>query len=281
MRRMAEGKRSAKEEGGEQMTPAISMLLPARARPTNLRTSVASLFRLAADPSCVEVLLRLDDDDPHLADELRILGEMRREFDLSADRIVAWTGPRLGYPKMHHYYNGLAERARGDWLFIWNDDIDMVSAGWDRLLLDAPLFSVQFPRRDIAKTTDYTLPVVGRPWYSALGHLSMNAYCDAWISDVSAFAGTSIVRDDIEFVHHRLDDDTLRAQANGNTEWAKFTADEQRAMRRADLAKIVNAPGHAARFNGWNTETVYHEVDYINLAAKEYRAYSVVLKGRK
>lgn len=257
------------------MSETISMLLPARGRPKNLKESIDSVFDLAALPGRVEVLVRLDDCDPCLQDELEILGKYPRES------VRVFQGKRLGYSRMHEYYNKLAELATGDWLFLWNDDITMRSSYWDQLLCNAPLFSVQFPRRDIVATTDYTLPVVGRPVYDALGHLSVNAFCDAWISDYSAFAGTSIIRDDIVFHHYRLNDATLNEQADGGKEWHKFTSDDQMKMRRADMDAVIAAPGHAERFSGWDTECTYHvNVDYIKLAAGEMRARAYVLKGR-
>lgn len=257
------------------MTPSISMLLPARGRPENLRASVASVFDLAADPDRVEVLIRLDDDDRHIAAELRAL----RDLGGMGTRILVETGARLGYAQMHGYYNGLAARALGEWLYLWNDDIEGLTPRWDDLLRDAPPFSVQWPRRDITTTTDFTLPVLGRPVYDAIGHVSVNAYCDAWIADCSGYAGASIIRDDIAFVHHRLNDETLVQQQDGNVEWSKFSAEEQLALRRADRDAILGAPGYGSRFDGWRTEARYLTLDYLNLEPdRRPRAY--VLLGR-
>jgi len=260
------------------MSNSISVLLPARGRPDHLRESVASCFELATDPDNVEVLIRLDDDDPHLDSELRIL----RHFGASK-RIVVFTGYRLGYQNMHEMYGGLALHSEGDWLVNWNDDMQFITQGWDALLREAPPFSIQFPRRDTTQTTDYTVPVTGRSIFIALGHLSKNAYCDAWISDFSAFAGTSVIRDDIVFRHQRLDDQTLKDQGLvGGKEWAKFTTDEQKTLRRADMEKIMASPEWTNRFKGWEIEQVDHVgVDYINLAAGERKAGAVRLKGRK
>ncbi len=255
------------------MTPKISMLLPARGRPANLKLSVESVFDLAAKPDEIEVLVRLDDDDPYLAKEVEILRVW------SVRHVSLYTGARLGYHRMHDYYNRLAQEAVGDWLFFWNDDIELRTQDWDRLLHEAPLFSVQFPRRDTVKHADPTIPVVGRPIYEAVGRLSGNAYCDAWVSDISGYAGTSINRDDIVFHHHRLNDATMAEQNDGGKEWARF--DTQKAERRVEMDKIVAAPGYAGRYDGWNTAVEYHPVDYINLAAGEVKAYTTILKGRK
>ena len=257
------------------------MLLPARGRPANLRTSVQSCYDLAADPDSVEVLVRLDDDDPHLREELTILGGFGNR------EVLVGVGPRLGYQKMHIYYDGLAADSRGDWVFFWNDDTDMLTRGWDDLTRECPLYTVQFPRRDItplADHTDYTFPVLGRPLFDALGgKMSRNPYCDAWLSNVSGFAGTSVVRPDIVFHHNRLDDATMREQSGASSAWQAFlSAEEQGRLRNADMETIMASPLWARRFDGWEIERIEHVgVDYINLTSGERRAGAHRLLGRK
>lgn len=256
------------------------MLLPARGRPRNLRTSVQSLYDLADDPDSVEVLVRLDDDDPHLQEELTILG------GFGAREVFVGVGPRLGYQKMHVYFDQLAAQARGEWIFFWNDDTDMLTQGWDALTRECPIYSVQFPRRDTVSCpphSDYTFPVLGRPVFEALGgNMSANPYCDAWLSDVSGFAGTSVVRPDVVFHHHRLNDQTLADQAGAGKDWHQFSAEQQKSMRIEAMQKIMAHPAWATRFDGWDVEPFEHiGVDYINLLAGERRAGAYLLRGRK
>lgn len=243
------------------MSTQISVLLPARARPANLRTSIDSLFDLARTPDAVEVLVRLDSCDPCLREELAILQARK-------GAVFVGVGPRLGYANMHVYYDQLAIDAGGEWIFVWNDDTDMLTSHWDELLCDCPLYSIQWPRRDTIPTakpyesydgplyTDYTFPVLGRPVLEALGgHLSDNPYCDAWLSDVSGFAGTSIVRPDIVFHHHRLNDATLLDQRVAHDAWKEFFKSAERGSRIAAVHKIMQHPNWLARFHGWNVES--------------------------
>lgn len=257
------------------MSTGVSMLLPARGRPDHLAASVGSLFALAKSPDEVEVLARLDDDDPDLEREVQVLSAHRN--------VRVFRGPRLGYAGMHEMYNRLAQIGRGEWLFLWNDDIEMLTGGWDALVREAPPYSVQFVRRDTTPTTDYTLPVLGRPLFEVLGHISKNAYCDAWISDVSGFAGTSVIRDDVVFRHHRLSDATMHGQSvSGPGEWAKFKTDEQRQWRRDDMEKIMASPLWLGRLDGWDCEFSEHvEVAHIDLASGERAAGAIRLRGRK
>lgn len=255
--------------------PKISVLLPTRGRWDPCRRSVLALRQLAERPRDIEVLLRHDDDDPP------------PPFSKDEDEAGAFCafrifgGLRHGYGGMHHYYNELARAARGDWLLIWNDDTDMLTPGWDARLLEAPPFCVQFPRRDITETTDFTFPVLGRPIYEVLGHVATNGYCDAWLSDVTCYASVAVLRDDIVFHHHRLDDETMRGQhAEGPAEWARFASIDEGASRRAAMEAIRNAPTWENRFAGWHVEPVRCGQGEVGLSTGPVRANSFVLRGR-
>ena len=89
----------------------ISVLVPSRERPELLARSLDSLGE-----GDLEVLVRVDEDDPRLEGYSRFPGLI--------------VGPRHGYRRLNHYYNELAERARGDWLLLWNDDSFMETPDW-------------------------------------------------------------------------------------------------------------------------------------------------------
>lgn len=179
---------------------AISVLCPTRGRPVHLRQSIESLRRLAIEPSEIEVLLRFDEDDRSLPEWVSL--------DESAGGICCKSiiGPRWGYKRMHDYYNQLASLAVGKLIFIWNDDTDMLTSGWD-LMLRRSDDLVQFLRRDILEVADTTVFVLARKVYDAVGHISLNAHCDEWwrliCEDVP---GAAVFRNDIVFTHWRLND---------------------------------------------------------------------------
>lgn len=253
--------------------PAISVLLPTRRRPEPCRRSVLLLRDQAHRPGDIEVLIRHDDDDapPPFTHEERAAFAAFHVFG----------GGRQFYSGMHHYYNQLAAAAQGDWLLIWNDDTEMLTPGWDTMLREAPPFCVQFPRRDLTPTTDFTFPVVGRPIYELLGHVATNGYCDAWLSDVTCFAEVAIVRDDIVFHHHRFDDQTMHDQhRDGGPEWARFGSVEEGRSRRSAMEALRAAPPWASRFAGWATEQVSCGEGTVGLVEGPVRASKFVLKGR-
>src|SRR4051812_35793729 len=93
------------------MRPMVSFVVPSRERPELLRQSIASLGE-----GDFEVIVRIDDDDPLLGGYLDL------------DQVIV--GPRHGYGALQNYYDELAAQARGDWLFLWNDDALMRTPDW-------------------------------------------------------------------------------------------------------------------------------------------------------
>jgi hypothetical protein len=222
------------------VTPTISVLLPTRGRPSGLHAALTTLLEHAAHPEDLEVLVRGDDDDrasvrPSAA---AYFGSASLSF-----------GARLGYARMHDYYNELAARARGRLLFVWNDDTEMLTPRWDEMLLAAattPL--VQFMRVEHKGVADTTFPVVDRRIFEAVGRLANHCYVDTWLDRVSAAAGVQHLRNDIVFRHHRLSDQTAQdnrdAISQEHARW--FALDDERA---ADAAKIKELLERLAKEN--------------------------------
>lgn len=106
-----------------------SVLLPSYRGPERLRKAVASLFSMAAEPEKVEVLVRLQETDP------RWTRELLRAWELVFPNAFFTKGPWLqGHDSLHTYYQELAERARGKWLWIFNDDAWVHGRAWDQML---------------------------------------------------------------------------------------------------------------------------------------------------
>lgn len=100
----------------------ISILVPSRGRPDQLARMIDSARATAAGP--VEVVARLDDDDPALQQyEEKLIGR--------ASMIV---GPRT---VLSIYWNECWERAAGPVFHHAGDDLIYRTDGWDRLVLDA------------------------------------------------------------------------------------------------------------------------------------------------
>ena len=103
--------------------PRISVLLPTRGRPAAARRLLDSLADNAQAPDRIEVVLYLDDDDP----ASHGLGHPR----LRVRRVI---GERLSMGRM---LGRAYAQARGDALFLLNDDVICRTAGWDRAVAAA------------------------------------------------------------------------------------------------------------------------------------------------
>ncbi|MEK6276639.1 MAG: hypothetical protein AABM29_01310 [Actinomycetota bacterium] len=166
----------------------ISVLVPSRERPELLARSVGSLGE-----GEFEVLVRVDEDDPRL--------DGYAQFP---DVVV---GAHHGYGALHHYYNELAERARGDWLFLWNDDCIMETRDWiDVVCSYDGKMAVLNPNtnHDNWEIDMNVFPILPRKMFELAGHLSLNLHNDSWVEFVARDAGI-MVRVPITILHDRAD----------------------------------------------------------------------------
>jgi glycosyltransferase involved in cell wall biosynthesis len=166
----------------------ISVLVPSRERPELLERSVDSLGQ-----GEFEVLVRVDEDDPCL--------------DAYAGFPNLVVGPRHGYQGLHHYYNELAARARGDWLFLWNDDCVMETPDWIHVVRSRDGEMVVLnpnTNHDNWEIDMNVFPILPRKMFELMGHFSLSRHNDTWVEFVARDAGI-MVRAPITIVHDRAD----------------------------------------------------------------------------
>ena len=166
----------------------ISVVLPSRERPELLEQSIASL-----GGGDFEVVIRVDDDDP------------RRDDYADLGRVIV--GPRHGYGALQHYYNELGAHARGDWLFLWNDDSFMQTPDWIDIVrsYDGQMVVLNPNTNHANWEIDMNVfPIFPRKIFELLGHFSLNAHNDSWIEYVARDAGI-MERVPIMIFHDRAD----------------------------------------------------------------------------
>jgi hypothetical protein len=203
----------------------ISVLVPSRERPDVLRRSIESLGE-----GDFEVLVRVDDDDPRLDAYAEIRG------------VVA--GTPHGYGGLHHYYDELAERARGDWLFLWNDDCIMETRHWIDVVrsFDGKM-AVLNPRTN-HENWDIDMnvfPILPRKMFELMGHFSLSPHNDSWVEFVARDAGI-MFRVPISILHDRADltgnnDDDVYARRRLERE--EFHSPEMARARARDVDQIL------------------------------------------
>jgi len=202
----------------------ISILVPSRQRPELLKRSIESLGE-----GDLEVLIGLDEDDPRLEDYQGIG--------------TAVIGPRHGYGSLHSYYNDLAGRARGEWLFLWNDDCVMETPDWIEVVRSYDGRTMVLnpnTNHDNWKIDMNVFPIFPRTLVEVMGHLSLCNHNDSWIEFVAREAGI-MTQVPITITHDRADltgnnDDVVYAERELGYE--NFHSEAMQQERARDVQAI-------------------------------------------
>lgn len=181
----------------------ISVLLPTRKRKNILLKSIKTLVDKASDPTRIELLIGIDEDDEETKEFLqKDVADYLKEKGVECRASIF---KPLGYTKLHTYVNTLASSAHGEWFFFWNDDGLMVTEGWDNVIESYNgQFKLLAPKDNHDGHPYAIFPIVPRDWFMLMEHLSMNAQNDTWLSHI-AYMLDIFERIDVEFVHDRAD----------------------------------------------------------------------------
>ena len=173
----------------------ISILLPTRKRVPLIKRCTESLLDNASDPSKIQLLYGVDDDDQESIDFLRDVKHPARS-------VIKFK--RLGYENLHQYNNNLSSYAQGNWIMIFNDDAIMQTKNWD---LEVNKFDGQFKLLKVQEQTGHPysiFPIVPYDWFRCLDHLSLHGQNDAWLSEI-AYMLNIMQEVDIKVLHDRAD----------------------------------------------------------------------------
>ena len=234
--------------------------MPTRGRTEMLKKSLESLISKVKNPTNIEILFGLDEDDTEVLDYVKaVVGPMLVESKIEAKANVF---KPLGYERLNDYVNTLAGNAEGEWLFFWNDDGIMTTDGWDEIIEQhSGQFKLLAPKDNHNGHPYAIFPIVPRDWYILIGHLSQNAQNDAWLSHI-AYMLDIFERIDVEFIHDRADitgnndDETFknRKYMEGNPSDPKdFGHESMQAARVATAHKIA-----------WFLEKTGHDMTWWN-----------------
>ncbi len=177
----------------------ISILIPTRGRPDNVRRVTNSIFSTAANPVEVEVLFYVDADD----------GSFPLELINSNVRVV--NGPRL---ELGILQNILYANCKGDLIMYAGDDVVFHTNNWDSLVLSA--FNRENDKLILAypnclATHAGKMAIHGflhRNWVETVGYWvrpGRGAAYDLWHTDVARKLGRLVYLEEVhvEHVHYR------------------------------------------------------------------------------
>jgi GT2 family glycosyltransferase len=110
----------------------VSILIPTRHRVAGLFRAINSVLSTVDKPNDVEFIVRISDDDH---DTLM----MRKELD-GLGNVHTVYGKNLGFAGDPEYLWQMSQKAQGDWLWGFNDDlvVEYASKGWDTSLMEQP-----------------------------------------------------------------------------------------------------------------------------------------------
>lgn len=181
---------------------SINVLVATRKRPEKLKSSIESLISRAKHPQSISFSIAIDDDDSATRDYL--LDHINPWLDSLGITYLEMEFGRLGYGRLHEYYNALALESASDWLIFWNDDAAMVSQHWDSMIrkYDGQFLCLAF---DTHNAHPYSIwPIIPSEWTRYLGTASNHHMYDAVISQI-AYLLDIMQRTDIKADHLRFD----------------------------------------------------------------------------
>lgn len=209
----------------------ISLLCPTRGRWELLRQSLDSAESRRAGAAAVEYLIA---HDP---------GDIPPDLPWPAGTRF-WQAPeRFGYRRLHEYYNALAEKARGDWLLIWNDDARMRTTGWDQVIESQPAALLRLNHVGGPAHCN-PFPAVPGAWARHLGHLSLDPYADTWLQQLAESLGVQRPVP-VDLDHDELKDATF-AEGRAVTPLADYARDGLLGAWRQDQARLAALLGRSA-----------------------------------
>ena len=171
----------------------LSLVGASRGRPKGLQSTLRTIYDTAEFP--LEILIRLDEDDPALPEYL--------DMDFSFH-----VGPRLGKGTAQPT-NAMAMQAIGDIIMHLSDDQEYITSAWNTRILtvaesfkDAPhAFKVDEGRSQLEH------PIVNRAWLNRIGYLYppelRHLYCDTFIEVLATQAKCYTTIPDVKIQHHK------------------------------------------------------------------------------
>ena len=203
----------------------ISILCPTRGRPDFLPPHIMSIMETAAEPERLELMFYVDRDDAALSKYEALFKEIRAHV-FPGLNLVGLVGDPIGTPKA---INAMAGQSSGRYLMISNDDLLFRTKGWDRELervaarVPDGIFNIFFDDGYLgAKLSCF--PIVGRPWFDALGYVAPVLFdhynVDLWIHRIGDALARNYYLADVHLEHRHFEDDGSGKRFNWEVEGA-------------------------------------------------------------
>jgi glycosyltransferase involved in cell wall biosynthesis len=157
-------------------------MIPTRNRVSLLKECLDSLNTKTSDPSMVELLVKADDDD---SETLTFIKSYASTLPLK----IVISPRKNGYGSLHEHYDSLAKVSESEFLMVFNDDIEMITHGWEQKFLPYSGTNLILAVRNERERNGVRSPIFenynGNPsipyeLYKTLGTLSHHPMLDDW-----------------------------------------------------------------------------------------------------
>jgi|688.fasta_scaffold263731_3 hypothetical protein len=174
---------------------SVSILIPTRNRLDLLKKSIESIIQNCDKNFDFDILVRMDFDEIHNADDLRIWAN---KLDYN-QKVKIFVGYRFRYVKMHLYYTELSFVSEKKWLWLWNDEVLMQQNQWDETIKPhLNTFQLLFPN------TDSCFHLCPKKLVEILGYYAPTTHCDSWQGKLASDLGIAKFFD-LKLMHDRYD----------------------------------------------------------------------------
>jgi len=167
----------------QSVKPLITFLIPTRKRLGMLKASIESLESTCSKFNSFEVIAIFDEDDIDTIEGMKAL-----KFQCTVKIVIS---KRHGYYGLHQYINNAYEHGSGSWFWLWNDDLTMVSTGWDDVVRGYKDRFVILNSSNINPDwSDYCKdatisPLVPRRWFELLKRFSAYSQYDTYVNSIA------------------------------------------------------------------------------------------------
>jgi len=223
----------------------VSVMVPSRNRVPLLQRSLETIAKLAQDTTRVQVIVRTDDDDTGTHDWLRAHPDLVN---------TVCVGPRgRGYADLHNMYTDMCQNAQGRFLFLWNDDAEMMTTHWDEEIAKhdngKPCYLLS-GLQDTRGRDSYLFPIVHRSWFEATGRFSASPHNDTYIfhafkpyPQLFLATGITIKHHALQLLHDQTSREAQQWWPVTKKGWDSPEVQNALAMDTAKLGQLVKQHG--------------------------------------
>jgi hypothetical protein len=152
--------------------------------------SIQSLYRTCADKKNFEVIIRFDETDLESLSRLNELPDEKNCRYIVSDH-------KHGYKSLHDFQNELATHCAGGWYLFWNDDVKMLTQGWDV----KTMFQARWDEPAVIHIeTGSQFPTITRRLHEILGHVALHTAYDDYLDYIGRNCG--IIKNSHCYVDH-------------------------------------------------------------------------------